>query len=77
MDGRAQQPTDGEAGTRIAVAVAERGEIQASPPVYEDPDADTLSQELRARLIAAALELAADGVSDPRLGGTRHSPAAP
>ncbi len=77
MDGRGQQPTDGRARTWTAVAVAERDEIHAPRPVYEALDADTPSKELRARLIAATLELVAEGASDPGLAESRHSRPAP
>ncbi len=64
---------DGQAGTRIAVAVADGDEIQASHAVYAGLDAGAPPEELRARLITATLELMAEGVSDPRLVETRHS----
>ncbi len=73
MDGSGQQPMDGGAGTRSALAVPERDEIQAARPVCEGPDAGGPSEELRARLIAATLELVAEGASDPGLVDTRST----
>ncbi len=68
---------DGRAASGSAVAVAEREEGQRSRPVYEAPEAHVPLAELRARLIAATLELVAEVGSDPRLAETRHSPVTP
>ncbi len=58
---------DGQAASRSAVAVVEHEESQRSGPIYAAPGADGPPAELRARLIAATLELVAEGASDPRL----------
>ncbi len=68
---------DGRGESRGAVALAEREQSQRSRPVYAASEADEPPAELRARLIAATLELVAEDASDPRLLETRHSPQAP
>ncbi len=76
MDGGTQDLMEDEAGGGGMAAVATGPETQRSPRVYLGSGADELCEDLRARFIAATLELVAEGVSHPRLAETRHSPHA-
>ncbi len=77
MDGRAEHLMDDDAGTGGAVVVATAPEAQRPPRVYVGSGAGELREELRARFLAATLELVAEGVSGPRLVETRYWPIAP
>jgi len=74
MEGSEQGTMDGETQIERAVAVGTFRDAQRLCPRYDGADASEQTEALRAKLIAATVEVLAEGASnpsDPRLVETR------
>jgi hypothetical protein len=71
MEGSEQDTMDGESKIERAVAVGPLHDAQRLRPCYDTTGAGDATEALRSSLIAATVEVLAEGVSNPRLVETR------
>jgi len=72
MEGGARNTMDGESQVERAIVLDALPNPQRLQPACDHAGGGEQPEAVRARLIAATLELAAEHGSNPRLVGTRH-----